>query len=279
MKFIGAFVASVAVFPFGTSAVVAVSEVASGASARLIASRWLTTHPDVAGSQDELAELKTENPEAYAIVKALLTKRSLGLLDPKHPTASFAAPPPAAGDGDSVPSGAAAFAKFTSPGEVGGEEKRSTHVSLEYTDVPPPSQHRDWLSWKPSSSAMEDDAAVQSVLGEVAALKPARVDTHASASLQAVDAVPAPQLRGAEVGAGTSVSQSNALASFSWTSDEHAQQASQPAETAKPAQTSAKVSVLSAWLTGGTTATKKQPEAAPVPTKAADVNPYTAGLW
>jgi len=37
---------------------------------------------------DELAELKQENPGAYAIVKALLTKRSLGLLNPAHPSSS-----------------------------------------------------------------------------------------------------------------------------------------------------------------------------------------------
>lgn len=38
---------------------------------------------------DELAELKQENPGAYAIVKALLTKRSLGLLNPAHPHSSM----------------------------------------------------------------------------------------------------------------------------------------------------------------------------------------------
>lgn len=40
---------------------------------------------------DELMDLKAENPSAYAIVKALLTKRALGLLNPDHPSASMAA--------------------------------------------------------------------------------------------------------------------------------------------------------------------------------------------
>merc|ERR1711862_1019775 len=59
-------------------------------SARSAALAWLGKHGG-APQGDELAELKAENPEAYGIVKALLTKRSLGLLDPKHPSASFSA--------------------------------------------------------------------------------------------------------------------------------------------------------------------------------------------
>merc|ERR1719420_1288526 len=49
------------------------------------AREWLRTHedPDQAGME----ELKTTNPDAYAIVQALITKKSLGLLNPKHPNA------------------------------------------------------------------------------------------------------------------------------------------------------------------------------------------------
>merc|ERR1719316_2010297 len=49
------------------------------------AREWLRTHedPDQAGME----ELRTTNPDAYAIVQALITKKSLGLLNPKHPTA------------------------------------------------------------------------------------------------------------------------------------------------------------------------------------------------
>merc|ERR1719440_328290 len=51
----------------------------------LRAREWLRTHedPDEAGME----ELKTTNPDAYAIVQALITKKSLGLLNPKHPNA------------------------------------------------------------------------------------------------------------------------------------------------------------------------------------------------
>lgn len=51
---------------------------------------FLGNHVDKPVQQDELAELKGQNPHAYALVKALLTKRSLGLLNLRHPTAHFA---------------------------------------------------------------------------------------------------------------------------------------------------------------------------------------------
>jgi len=142
------------------------------ATAKSQALKWLHARRN-APHQDELAELKAENPSAYALVKALLTKRSLGLLDPKHPTASFA---PAAGSNaaqsapvDSVPQGAAAFERIAE--ESGTKPKAQAHVSLEYPDVNPAPAHHDWLNWKPSQSAVDDDAMVKSVLGEVAELK------------------------------------------------------------------------------------------------------------
>merc|ERR1719453_585987 len=57
-------------------------------SSEFRAKMWLKTHQpseDEAGMQD----LKSSDPNAYAIVQALLTKKSLGLLDPNHPTASM----------------------------------------------------------------------------------------------------------------------------------------------------------------------------------------------
>merc|ERR1719428_2053335 len=51
----------------------------------LRAREWLRTHedPDQAG----MDELRQTNPDAYAIVQALITKKSLGLLNPRHPKA------------------------------------------------------------------------------------------------------------------------------------------------------------------------------------------------
>jgi len=122
---------------------------------------WLQAHAAPQG--DELEELKSVNPDAYAIVKALLTKRSLGLLDPKHPSASFSAPPP--GEAHDEPSGAAAFAKFAKPGELAS----SQDVYPDAAAAAP--AHHDWMSWKPSNSATDDDAMVANVLGAVAQLK------------------------------------------------------------------------------------------------------------
>jgi len=128
-------------------------------SSQSFARSWLRSHAAPQG--DELAELRNENPDAYAIVKALLTKRSLGLLDPKHPSASFAAPPPSANQ-EEEPSGAAAFAKFAKPGEI--------KSAMVYSEAPATSSH-DWMSWKPQDSAMDDESMVQNVLGAVAQLK------------------------------------------------------------------------------------------------------------
>eukprot|EP00416_Gambierdiscus_australes_P042503 CAMPEP_0171102240 /NCGR_PEP_ID=MMETSP0766_2-20121228/57245_1 /TAXON_ID=439317 /ORGANISM="Gambierdiscus australes, Strain CAWD 149" /LENGTH=357 /DNA_ID=CAMNT_0011562479 /DNA_START=44 /DNA_END=1117 /DNA_ORIENTATION=+ len=152
------------------------------------ATRWLREHP--AAEVDELAELKSQNPSAYAIVKALLTKRSLGLLNPKHPSASFRAAP--AQSEDSAASGPAAFQALASP---------ASGANAMYAEAPVAQPHRDWLHWKPATSATDDEAMVNSVLGAVAGLKGGRshpqgeVDdikatVHDSASEEVVPAQP-----------------------------------------------------------------------------------------
>jgi len=137
----------------------------------LVARVWLRAH-DGKPNVDELAELKDANPEAYAIVKALLTKRSLGLLDPRHPTASFARAP---STDDDVPRGPAVFAKFASKTELAKMNTVAESVSTASDadaspDVVQPMvshPHRDFLNWKPST---DDDAMVKNVLGSVAEL-------------------------------------------------------------------------------------------------------------
>jgi len=145
--------------------------------AEVSAKVWLREHSG--DNPDELSELKTENPDAYALVKALLTKRSLGLLDPKHPTASFAAPPPK--EEEDQPSGAAVYAKFattekeqlalsgqqTSPSaDVPYPEASTNQAQVPYPEATGSSQN--WMSWKPDNN--DDDAMVQNVLGAVADL-------------------------------------------------------------------------------------------------------------
>jgi hypothetical protein len=52
------------------------------------AKMWLKTH-DPSGDEAGMQDLKNSDPNAFAIVQALLTKKSLGLLDPNHPSASM----------------------------------------------------------------------------------------------------------------------------------------------------------------------------------------------
>lgn len=153
----------------------AVAAVAAGATAKAEVSArvWMLDH---AGNPngDELDELKNENPDAYALVKALLTKRSLGLLDPKHPTASFSKPAPDSDEPKAV--GAAVYAKFATTDKerqaLAGSEPAYDTSAVEDTVVAPEasSGSHNWLAWKPADSAASDDAMVQNVLGSVAGL-------------------------------------------------------------------------------------------------------------
>jgi len=132
---------------------------------------WLREHPAGAQSEDGLAELKTANPDAYAIVKSLLMKRSLGLLDPKHPSASFAKTPTS----DSAPLEASASVDST-----------SADASVDVSAMPASSAgaHKDWLNWKPQDSAANDEAMVNSVLGAVAQIKGGQSSTAVNSAPQ-----------------------------------------------------------------------------------------------
>jgi len=260
------------------------------------AAAWLHDHPEA--QADELAELKTENPEAYAIVKALLTKRSLGLLDPRHPTASFAAhgPPLQASE-----MGAAAFAKPSSSAESGAPAGEQL-----YPEASAAPAHHDWLNWKPQDSAVDDEALVKGVLGSVASLTgQAQKVSHQTASpLEAEEAA----FSDSQVTAQTKSSESSAssasavaaapassegvsgpLAAFSW--DDKPAAASQqqaPATHETPSASGGdqhKMSALSSWLTGGKSSTaeskgeQEQHVEAPKPAVQPESNPYTKGLW
>jgi hypothetical protein len=89
---------------------------ASSDSAVSEARLFLRRHVAQPPQADELAELRTENPEAYGLVKALLTKRSLGLLNPRRPTASFAAH--SADQQQPAEQGPEVFQKFASPADA-----------------------------------------------------------------------------------------------------------------------------------------------------------------
>ena len=137
----------------------AVAAVAAGttAKAEVSARVWMLDHSDP--NSDELSELRTENPDAYALVKALLTKRSLGLLDPKHPTASFSKPAPE--EEGSHPVGAAVYAKFATTDKerqalAGAEPAYDTSSVEDEVVTPAPSGSHDWLSWSEVSGSLRN---------------------------------------------------------------------------------------------------------------------------
>merc|ERR1719449_264124 len=75
-------------------ALVVVSLLATGchaarADAQRRAQEWMRMHAGADPDQAGMDELKATNPDAFAIVNALLTKRSLGMLNLKHPSARF----------------------------------------------------------------------------------------------------------------------------------------------------------------------------------------------
>merc|ERR1719265_2553463 len=53
----------------------------------LRARSWLASHGYTDPDQAGMDELRQTNPDAFAIVQALITKKSLGLLNPRHPNA------------------------------------------------------------------------------------------------------------------------------------------------------------------------------------------------
>jgi len=170
----------------------------SRAAATLQARAFLRAH---AGQpqQDQLSELKQENPEAFAIVTALLMKRQLGILDPHHPTTSFNTqvekkssvsaedkafltqletehghPPPTA-KVDDTPAATA----WASPTPV--QESASTAFIAGGSAVPRPSPFadsgKDPFAWKPTA---EDDAVKELAPAGGAAL--AEESSHAGRS-------------------------------------------------------------------------------------------------
>jgi len=158
---------------------------ASSVSSSSEAQAWLRNH---AGSPNELDELKGANPEAFAIVQALLTKRSLGLLNNKHPTASMT-------DMNSAPQeetpGPEAFAKIAQDSGSTAQMSMAAaapKVELPYALPPGHSHHNAMgLNWKPDSSA-QDEAMVANVLGMVGGMK-----SGASAPVDAPEAFSEPE--------------------------------------------------------------------------------------
>jgi hypothetical protein len=141
------------------------------------ASAWLRDHSDGPSADAAgMADLKASDPNAFAIVQALLTKKSLGLLDPSNPSASFG------GEKHHAHS-------FKQEAESSGLSLSEAPVSDSAAAVSDPYPSAGTGSALPFPEAAnapsdshfgfhphDDDAMVQSVLGAVSQLK-----THGSA--------------------------------------------------------------------------------------------------
>jgi len=132
--------------------------------AELQAREWLLDHPDsneAAGMED----LQKTNPDAFAIVQALLTKKSLGLLNPKHPDAfgGFSGTPVATPD--------AAPAAPEVPLAAVATETTHSIVNTGNTG--------NFFNWKPHE---DDDSMVSNVLGAVAGLEKGRAQAPVEAA-------------------------------------------------------------------------------------------------
>lgn len=101
------------------------------------ADQWLRDHPEP--DQAGMDELKATNPEAFAIVQALLTKKSLGLLNPKRPNAfgGYSETPV------SMPEAAQTASEVALP--TVAVEMESSH------------SHKNFLNWRPHD---DDEEAV-----------------------------------------------------------------------------------------------------------------------
>lgn len=139
------------------------ARVAASADAQRRAEEWMRMHAGDDPDQAGLDELKATNPDAFAIVNALLTKRSLGLLNSRHPSASFQP-----GADEEQPKGPSAVDVLRAASQP--QPGSAVEVPVAAVAVSAPVSHHSgsWLNWKPQQ---DDDAMVKNVLGAVADLK------------------------------------------------------------------------------------------------------------
>merc|ERR1719188_313112 len=268
-------------------------------TAESVARNWMMTHQP--SSQDELAELKAANPSAYAIVSALLTKQRMGILDPRHPSASFSAPQHHEEYSPNV------FKQFESPQpKLAAVSEGDDVSSTSEISVPAAPQQHDWLNWKPHSGAMDDESIVKDVIGGDLPPSPKSAAPSqgflapALPAVQAkVGAAPAGNPYFADLGSANEQRSQSApqmsaisktqedsadaspLSSFSWGDVDPDQKASspQPATVALPQQqqqVQKAKSPLLAWLGGGKAQQADQQSVQQAP--AAEQNSYMADL-
>lgn len=131
--------------------------------ANLRAAAWLHAQ-DGPPSNERLEALRMSDPKSYELVKALLAKQQLGLLNPEPKR----------------PAGVAAFAKFENEGSTETQGTARAQVDLPYANVAEVAaasgisvrtQNSNSIDWRPQGGDDRDAQMVDNVLGTVASLR------------------------------------------------------------------------------------------------------------
>jgi len=135
-------------------------------SATFRAKMWLKAHDEPSADEAGMNDLKNTDPNAFAVVQALLTKKSLGLLDPSHPSAAFGGMAPKKHKSFQEEAEQAGLTQDTPSAAVSEMEMQSSmpYPSARTASQPYPevSDHHDPWNYKAVHS---DDDLVNSVIG------------------------------------------------------------------------------------------------------------------
>jgi len=127
-----------------------VAPLAASSLSAQAARSWLKNHGSP--TDDQLGELKNANPDAYAMVKALLTKRSLGLVK--------LAPSERGPD---------VFRRMMTPAHLSAAPEPTVALPYASEDVPA-AQPVNNMAYNPNAASDRDEASVDKLLAAVAGL-------------------------------------------------------------------------------------------------------------
>jgi len=135
-------------------------------SAAFRAKMWLKAHDEPSADEAGMNDLKNSDPNAFAIVQALLTKKSLGLLDPSHPSAAFTGSAPRQHKSFQEEADEAGLTQDSPSPAVSEMEMRSSmpYPSASTPSQPYPEVHASHDPWNYHTTHSDDDL-IASVVG------------------------------------------------------------------------------------------------------------------
>jgi hypothetical protein len=223
---------------FSLALSVQASRVVLETSASFRAKMWLKSH-DPSADEAGMADLKNQDPNAFAIVQALLTKKSLGLLDPNHPSASMTASTPREHKSFQEE---AEQAGLTQDSPSPAVSEMEMHSSMPYPTVgssssqPYPEVHASHDPWNYKSVHSDDDLVASVVGNDPAPAAPASDDSLSlsATSQQMQQSMPAPVEHHAAPPASSNFM--DAMPTMSWGNPLAGQSSEVPAAAAPVAQ-------------------------------------------